>query len=594
MDIRQDPLNYLNYYKETMNNTEVIKCITNLKTNTRGYYVLMGKFKENAVSYGAYSGQLFCVVMYPYPMSGVSYNYKLNVKNNDYYLSYSETNYVTHLQLYGCLSSNKVQGSFLVKNTFPSGESLNKNLDSISSYNDCVENVVLMDYYAPYGWLSDIPPLYGEEEYDSSISQVVNTEKCVFSNNYLYERLPDIYRSRDIEENINYTLKKYLGVLQEELNTLGKDTIALENLYDLEKCPKEFLPIISKMLGYDYIDEVNEGVQRKILSALFYLYKRRGTKQVLEYIAREFTGGNAIITEYSTEDKNPVFNTWSKELEEEGKVTDTFSGSYTSSTPIYFTKDAGKIEQGIVITLVNDDVDIMLLKRLLKQFMPFYCKVLVRGTPKQRYEDRVNIKCIDSITKPLYEQHLSLEAPLSIKENLINNATMISSGTNSLSVNEESNDLIVLSSTYIAYMIVANLCNLCEIQFTDVNLARDFMKGGIEVLKDEINSSTLSGKTYEFSITDNGVTKFIEYALGKEGLTTYPSTLTNIRSLDDYNNKYTEGKPKTIQVDSDVVHMHQTWKHEETDLYLPTGTLVYPSGVNVLFETITYLYKEGD
>lgn len=270
--------------------------------------------------------------------------------------------------------------------------------------------------------------------------------------------------------------------------------------------------------------------------------------------------------------------------------------------------------------------------------------------------------------------------------------------------------------SYGGYLIVSALCDLCEIQFTDVELARDFMKGGIEVLKKEINSSTLTDeKTYNFSVTDSVVTKFLEYALNKEGSSVltegkcdvidgyyripfsvvqndskawlksshvvlnsdvssrlyvynsegvlitsilgpfqksfyvvsrhyysqysefgflyddgsisgsipsipktwnvlylyipenlvdnvsvldktvvYPKNLTNIRSLDDYNNKYTEGKPKTIQVDSDVVHMYQTWKHEETDLYLPTGTLVYPSGVNVLFGIITYLYKEGD
>ena len=274
--------------------------------------------------------------------------------------------------------------------------------------------------------------------------------------------------------------------------------------------------------------------------------------------------------------------------------------------------------------------------------------------------------------------------------------------------------------SYGGYLIVSTLCDLCEIQFTDVNLARDFMKGGIEVLKEEINSSTLTEKTYNFSVTDSVVTKFLEYAQSKEGTSilsegkcdvidgyyripfsvvqndstawlksshvvlndnydfsllrlyvyapdgsliksifdcykksfyiatrhyniypqysefsflyddgsisgsipsipktwdvlylyipenlvdnvtvldktvVYPKNLTNIRSLDDYNNKYTEGKPKTIQVDSDVAHMYQNWKHEETDLYLPTGTLVYPGGVNVLFEIVTYLYKEGD
>ena len=64
-------------------------------------------------------------------------------------------------------------------------------------------------------------------------------------SDYLYNRLPKIYRTFDTSEQ----LKRYLEALTEAgLDLVMAETIGLENLIDANKCPSKFLPYLCETL----------------------------------------------------------------------------------------------------------------------------------------------------------------------------------------------------------------------------------------------------------------------------------------------------------------------------------------------------------
>lgn len=111
---------------------------------------------------------------------------------------------------------------------------------------------------------------------------------------YLYNRLPKIYRNTDRD----FILQRFIETFVEGgFNIVINDMVNLPDLLDVDKCPKKFLPLLSKMYGYEYSEELPELFQRRLLKNIVEMYKRKGTKSVVKFIARELSGFETELIE---------------------------------------------------------------------------------------------------------------------------------------------------------------------------------------------------------------------------------------------------------------------------------------------------------
>lgn len=111
---------------------------------------------------------------------------------------------------------------------------------------------------------------------------------------YLYNRLPKIYRTYDRDQ----ILQKLIETFAEGgFNLVIQDTMTLPELLDVDKCPKKFLPLLARSYGYEYSEELPELFQRRLLKNIVEMYKRKGTKSVVKFIARELSGFETEIIE---------------------------------------------------------------------------------------------------------------------------------------------------------------------------------------------------------------------------------------------------------------------------------------------------------
>ena len=129
---------------------------------------------------------------------------------------------------------------------------------------------------------------------------------------YLYNSLPEIYRTAD--SGVYFTLRRFLDVLGEAgMKGVWKETLALADLIDVDKCPTKFLPQLSEMVGFTYSQDMPELLQRRLLKNIVEIYKRKGTASVIGFIARELTGFETEVIEL----QEKAFRTWSDNLHPE-------------------------------------------------------------------------------------------------------------------------------------------------------------------------------------------------------------------------------------------------------------------------------------
>lgn len=226
---------------------------------------------------------------------------------------------------------------------------------------------------------------------------------------YLYDRLPEIHRKRDSEEGIDYALLRFLQVLNEGgITTLFNEMLELYDILQVDKMPSDIVPLIGQLLGYEYRDDLEEDIQRKIIQNLIELYKRKGTKSVLNFITREFTKYDAKVTE--TEYR--VFKTWSPEPK--GIPTSEYVEPHTlgvnspDEDTCHLISVNGKYDgHSVIVTFDSTEERITLLNNLLADFMPVYCKLYLQvsgNSNRTSFEDSVSIKSDDStLTLKLHE-----------------------------------------------------------------------------------------------------------------------------------------------------------------------------------------------
>jgi hypothetical protein len=106
---------------------------------------------------------------------------------------------------------------------------------------------------------------------------------------YFYNKLPKAYRSLDAEQN--YTLKRYLeAIISGAYKPLLDQTLKLEDLFNVEKCPVEYFPYLCASYGVEYVPFIDIAFQRKFLKNFMELNIRKGTFSCIEYLVRELSG----------------------------------------------------------------------------------------------------------------------------------------------------------------------------------------------------------------------------------------------------------------------------------------------------------------
>lgn len=217
---------------------------------------------------------------------------------------------------------------------------------------------------------------------------------------HLYERLPEIYRREDARKDVNFTLRRYLEALDEGgIQLVFSELLALYDILDVDKCPSEVLPLLGRMLGYNYIEEVDAETQRKIIANLTELYKRKGTKSVINFITREFTQFETQVIELQYR----IFKTWSpnpKGIPKSSYVEPrTLGNKVTYDTCKLYSREGMYNHQGIIVICDAKASQVELLNRLLKEFLPVYCNLYLKiQTEIERYVESCTITGSDADT----------------------------------------------------------------------------------------------------------------------------------------------------------------------------------------------------
>lgn len=217
---------------------------------------------------------------------------------------------------------------------------------------------------------------------------------------HLYERLPEVYRREDAKKGIDFTLKRYLEALDEGgVQLVFSELLSLYDILEVDKCPPEVLPLLSKMLGYNYIEEVDVETQRKIIANLIELYKRKGTKSVINFITREFTQFDTQVIELQYR----IFKTWSPNPKgvpkSEYVEPRTLGNKVTYDTCHLYSQKGMYNYNGVVVVCDAQSSQVELLNRLLREFLPVYCNLYLKINGEvQRYLDSCTVHGSDVST----------------------------------------------------------------------------------------------------------------------------------------------------------------------------------------------------
>ena len=187
---------------------------------------------------------------------------------------------------------------------------------------------------------------------------------------YLYKCLPSMYRVRDQE--VGYTLKRYLDALGDSLDSIEKETHDILTLLDVEKMEARFLPFYASMFGLTYDYDVPEDFQRRLLAHIVEMYRRKGTKAVIEFVARELTGMEATVRE----GHKCLFKTWTNKPNDD--IVDTYQApkTYNNGTGVkyflYDNREGSNTSRFLVNGILNskdlDSSDIFLNTQLISRY----------------------------------------------------------------------------------------------------------------------------------------------------------------------------------------------------------------------------------
>ena len=210
---------------------------------------------------------------------------------------------------------------------------------------------------------------------------------------YLYECLPAIYKLED--EYQGDVLQRYLDVLGFAMNLLCNETEDIRKLYDVDHMPMQFLKRYASIFNFPIYSGMPEDLQRKLLSNMIPILRRKGTAEVIEFVAREVTGCDVEIKEGSS----TAFATWCPEsqLPVGFDVPSTFSpmlhqhysygGDDTTNRFTIYVEVLASLVGGITEEQLRAKEDA--LRLYLKELIPSYLKLVFRVAIHTEYEDLV-------------------------------------------------------------------------------------------------------------------------------------------------------------------------------------------------------------
>lgn len=114
-------------------------------------------------------------------------------------------------------------------------------------------------------------------------------------NHLYFKKLPQVYRDED--SKIKYPLKRYLESLAEGgFSSAIKDIEGTSILSDPKNIPEELFPYLCGSFGLEYFPDIEVIYQRRFLSNLGELVKRRGTYSSIHFLIRALTGLECELT----------------------------------------------------------------------------------------------------------------------------------------------------------------------------------------------------------------------------------------------------------------------------------------------------------
>ena len=113
----------------------------------------------------------------------------------------------------------------------------------------------------------------------------------------LYDKLPNVYKYMDnFQKPTAYPLKRLFDVLDEGFADIESNIIDMSNIYDLDICLDEFLPLLQELLGIKIPYYMTPTELRAFLKVVPKLYKYKGTVASFMFLARSIFGNDVRIT----------------------------------------------------------------------------------------------------------------------------------------------------------------------------------------------------------------------------------------------------------------------------------------------------------
>lgn len=214
----------------------------------------------------------------------------------------------------------------------------------------------------------------------------------------IYNLYPKVYRDEDA--NVKYALKRYLQALNSGgFAPVVEKTNELLTLYDPDKVNFAYTKELAASFGFDLFYGIPEDYARKVLPLFGTLYKRKGAIEDIEYLISVFSG---FKSEVHTSGKFSEDSVFGECILGEFTLNGTNEYDYRVWISITLPSEVGE----------SKFPDHEQLRRIIKEFMPFYVDAIVAY--HFIYTDIVRkFRNIDSVNDITYTRYLIENAKLS-------------------------------------------------------------------------------------------------------------------------------------------------------------------------------------
>lgn len=180
---------------------------------------------------------------------------------------------------------------------------------------------------------------------------VIDGIKVTTSDDMLMDTLPELYADNEF-------LRRYLAVFSSMAVDFQEKIMHIDDLFDVNKAPKAFLPHLAGWMGIDVSgDFLEEDRLRLLVKEAYYLNKMKGTKAAFERLTEIVLGEKAIVLE-----KN-VFREYSQISDK--STQDSLYGELPYDVTM------------LIKTFVPENQKSQLVF-LLNQFKPVRCRLMIR------------------------------------------------------------------------------------------------------------------------------------------------------------------------------------------------------------------------